>query len=160
MQQMPPESMEYWTPKPRYAQPVYAQPVYAQPRYAQPRYAQPNKRYAQPVYAQPGKKYAHSKIIIIDHSKLAEDARCCGLCYLFSCSNKPNCNCCPANINMYCLSPYIQTNNGYNGDKNDWCCTCFCFPVKFTLFFPCFLGAIANDCTNELCNTMNLNYLF
>ena len=43
-------------------------------------------------------------------------------------------------------------------DKNGVCCW-FCFPVKFPLFFPCFLGSICNSCINEIRHT-NINYLF
>jgi hypothetical protein len=58
----------------------------------------------------------------------------------------------------------VQTVSGYgdrrgsDGEKNGICCW-FCFPVKFSLFFPCCIGSICNGCLNYVRDT-NVNYLF
>jgi hypothetical protein len=93
------------------------------------------------------------------------DARCCGICYA-CCPKKTveeQCNCCPNDFGKYWDSGYVQTTAGYGkqaviDEKNGLCC-CFCFPVKFGLFFPCFIGSIGNGCINFIRNT-NVNYFF
>ena len=73
------------------------------------------------------------------------------------------CECCPNTISDYCNSGYIQTSQYkqpilQKTDKNG-CWTFVCLPVKIPLFFPCFLGAVFNNCLNYTCST-NKNYLF
>ena len=123
---------EYYTPPPRYTQ-----------------HAQPSK------YAQPSQ---HAHMVIINTNEIQcthQDMRCCGLCY-FCCSTN-NIQCCPVNLNHYCLSGYIQTTTVGN---HDGCCTCFCLPVKLPLTFICCLGSVVNECMNSCCNSINMNYLF
>ena len=165
-------TLEYHTSPPRYtyAQPTYAQPTYAQPSYAPPRYAVHTyaaQTYAKQPYAkQPYAKqpYVNPSVFIINnqHSVLADDARCCGLCYLFGSetTRQKKCECCPVDLNMYCISPYIRTESGYGNSDHNGCCTCFCFPIKFPLTFICCLGSAINECMNGWCNTLKLNYLF
>jgi hypothetical protein len=93
------------------------------------------------------------------------DARCCGVCYV-CCPRKTveeQCNFCPNNFTTYWDSGYVQTISGHGkqaelDEKNGLCCW-FCFPLKFSLFFPCCFGAIGNSCINEICGT-NVNYFF
>jgi hypothetical protein len=145
--------------QPTYAQPAYAQPAYAQPAYAQPAYAQPT--YAQPAYAQRTSKLTSPQIVIVDTNVLccANDWRCCGLYYL--CCSDNNYDCCPVSLITYWYSGYIQTTAGYTSPRDDnWCCTCFCLPVKLPLTFICCLGSAVNQWLNCCCNTKNMNYLF
>jgi hypothetical protein len=89
------------------------------------------------------------------------DARCCGACY-YCCplkNKEDQCEFCPNTFTTYWKSGYIQTTAGYGKEEENGCCCWFCFPVKFPLFFPCFLGSICNSCINEIRHT-NLNYLF
>lgn len=144
---------EYYTPPPRYTQ--HAQPS----QHAQPfQHAQPPLRHAQP----PQRRHAqqrHPHMVIINTNEIQcthQDMRCCGLCY-FCCSTN-NIQCCPVNLNHYCLSGYIQTTTTVN--KDDGCCTCFCLPVKLPLTFICCLGSVVNECMNSCCNSINMNYLF
>ena len=93
------------------------------------------------------------------------DARCCGLCYT-CCPRKTvheQCNCCPNDFTTYWDSGYVQTTSGYGKradmeEKNGVCCW-FCFPVKFSMFFPCCFGSLCNGCINYMRDT-NVNYLF
>ena len=96
-----------------------------------------------------------------DHDSI--DARCCGVCYC-CCPNKNSdkqCNCCPNDFSTYWDSGYVQTTAGYGNRAQDHngCCCWVCFPLKFAIFFPCFLGSIGNNCINCLRQT-NLNYFF
>jgi hypothetical protein len=97
------------------------------------------------------------------YSRESIDARCCGACY-FICPKKTveaQCNCCQNDFSTYWDSGLVQTVSGYGNkteEKNGVCCW-LCFPLKFGLFFPCFLGALGNGCINCLRET-NLNYLF
>ena len=97
------------------------------------------------------------------------DARCCGLCYCFCPANhidkeidKKRCDCCPNDFCEYWYSGLVQTTAGYGNkeeDLNGLCCW-FCFPVKFPLFFPCFLGSLVNDVLNRCCAApQKRNYL-
>ena len=89
------------------------------------------------------------------------DARCCGACY-YCCplkNKEDQCEFCPNTFTTYWKSGYIQTNAGYGKEEENGCCCWICFPVKFPLFFTCFLGSICNSCINEIRHT-NLNYLF
>jgi len=90
------------------------------------------------------------------------DTRCCGLCY-YCCPAKhidknideKRCDCCPVDFEDYWYSGYVQTTAGYGNtaeDINGLCCWC-CFPVKFPLFFPCFLGSLCNHAINKCCAT-------
>ena len=97
------------------------------------------------------------------YSRESIDARCCGACY-FVCPQKTveaQCNCCLNDFSTYWDSGLVQTTSGYGNkeeEKNGICCW-LCFPLKFSLFFPCFLGSLGNGCINCLRET-NLNYLF
>ena len=97
------------------------------------------------------------------------ESRCCGACYWLCHPNphKERCECCPNTFCDYWKSGYIQTTEG-SVNKEDRCrececddcfCTVICFPFKFTVFFPCFLGSVFNNGINELCGS-NRNYLF
>ena len=103
------------------------------------------------------------------YSKESDDSRCCGACYLIcpSKSVEEQCNCCPNNFCEFWKSCYIQTTEGSVREKDKCreceCDDCFwttvCFPCKFSLFFPCFLGSVFNECINKLCGSQR-NYLF
>lgn len=89
------------------------------------------------------------------------DARCCGVCY-FCCPVKPDahqCNVCPNTFDVYWNSGYVQTEAGYGPPQPNGFCCWLCFPLKITLFFPCCLGAICNNCINYMRDT-EVNYLF
>lgn len=103
------------------------------------------------------------------YSKESDDSRCCGVCYWLCTSNthKERCECCPNTFCDYWKSGYIQTTEG-SVNKEDSCrefecddcfCTVICFPFKFPVFFPCFLGSLFNEGVNKLCES-NRNYLF
>lgn len=95
------------------------------------------------------------------------DARCCGLCYCCCPANNidkeddpQRCDLCPNDFSEYWYSGYVQTTTGYGNkeeDVNGVCCW-LCCPVKFSLFFPCFLGSLINHAINYCCST-NRNYL-
>lgn len=93
------------------------------------------------------------------------DARCCGVCYA-CCLKKTvhdQCNCCPNDFGTYWDSGYVQTTSGYGkeadqDEKNGICCW-FCFPLKISLFFPCFFGSLGNGCINYIRGT-DVNYFF
>lgn len=103
------------------------------------------------------------------YSKESDDSRCCGACYLLCPSNnvKEQFNCC---LNTFCdfwKSGYIQTTDGVVREEDrcsqcecdDCFCTTVCFPLKFPLFFTCFLGSVFNECINKICGSQR-NYLF
>ena len=92
------------------------------------------------------------------------DTRCCGLCYCGLCNccflarknppSKEECDFCMRDLWEHSKSGYIQTITGYGrGEESDCCCTCLCLPLKFPLFFPCFLGALFNHFMNACCAT-------
>uniref|UniRef100_A0A6C0IIN6 Uncharacterized protein n=1 Tax=viral metagenome TaxID=1070528 RepID=A0A6C0IIN6_9ZZZZ len=96
------------------------------------------------------------------YNTASTDARCCGACY-YCCPTKKKveerCECCPNDFDTYWDSGYVQTNVGYGTeDPNGLCCWC-CFPIKFPVFFTCFLGSLCNNYINWTRDT-NLNYLF
>jgi hypothetical protein len=89
------------------------------------------------------------------------DARCCGLCYWFCPTNidkekdPQRCDLCPADLSEYWYSGYVQTTAGHTLEEeeiNGLCC-CLCFPLKFSLFFSCFLGSLVNHTLNKCCAT-------
>ena len=92
------------------------------------------------------------------------DARCCGACY-FCCpleEDEFQCSWVPSTFTEYRKSGYIVTHsNGRNRIDSDQClCTIFCFPIKFSLFFPCFIGSIINSCFNAVCySNYERNYI-
>ena len=94
------------------------------------------------------------------YDKNSFDARCCGLCY-YCCPLKnklQQCEICPSSFSIYWDSGYVQTDAGPGkGEKNGIFCWC-CFPIKFPMFFTCFLGSICNSCINCVRDT-ELNYL-
>ena len=97
------------------------------------------------------------------YNKYSYDSRCCGLCYCIK-RNKMNkvkymelyktnqCHICPRNIYDYTESIYFNT-------CDDCLCTAFCCPIKFPLFYLCFLGSICNHCVN-CCLETDHNFLF
>ena len=98
------------------------------------------------------------------------DSRCCGVCYCWYSTlidRKEQCYICPYTLSEYWNSGYIQTNGG-DGDANERCgkdecsiCCVICFPLKFTLFFSCLLGASFNHCIDCIrCSNVEHNYLF
>jgi len=103
------------------------------------------------------------------YSKESDESRCCGVCYWLCRSNptKERCECCPNTFCDYWKSGYIQTTEGFVRDEDrcrdcecdDCFCTVICFPFKFPVFFPCFLGSLFNEGINKLCGS-NRNYLF
>lgn len=102
------------------------------------------------------------------YKKTSDDARCCGACACWcpSESRSEQCSICPNDIKEYCNSGYVITESGqYNNGRHesfedgDCCCTLFCLPVKFSLFFSCCLGALFNTCINCTRDT-DLNYLW
>lgn len=104
------------------------------------------------------------------YSKESDDSRCLGACYwLCSTENvEDQCNCCPNNFCEFWKSGYIQTNDGHVKNEENSCdececddcfCTTVCFPLKFSIFFPCFLGSLFNEGMNKICSS-NRNYLF
>ena len=87
------------------------------------------------------------------YSKESDDSRCLGACYwLCSTENvEDQCNCCPNNFCEFWKSGYIQTNDGHVKNEETSCdececddcfCTTVCFPLKFSIFFPCFLVVV------------------
>jgi len=84
------------------------------------------------------------------YSSQSTDSRCCGACY--HCCPKPEiddrCEACPNNFCTYWQSGYIQTTQGIKREEerceefycDDCCCTTACFPLKFSVFFPCCFG--------------------
>jgi len=100
------------------------------------------------------------------YNKSSTDSRCCGACYC-CCPVKDNEDpfmLCPNGFSEYWDSCYVQTVSGYGGkqkaiEEKNGCFTCVCFPIKFTLFFPCFLGSLFNECINCMRYT-DTNYLF
>jgi hypothetical protein len=88
------------------------------------------------------------------------DARCCGACYYYCPpKNKENrCEFCPINFSEYWNSGYVQTQAGYGREEKNGCCCFVCFPLKFPMFFTCFLGSLCNNCINWYRDTQ-LNYL-
>ena len=91
------------------------------------------------------------------------DSRCCGLCYSIK-RHKINqikdqeelnkitqIHLCPISVCDFTDSCYFNT-------YDDCLCTAVCCPIKFPLFFVCFLGSIVNHCVNCSCLT-NRNYL-
>jgi len=98
------------------------------------------------------------------------DARCCGVCYCCCPAanidkeiDKKRCDCCPNDFNEYWYSGLVQTTMGYGNpaeEINGVCCW-FCFPIKFSMFFPCFLGSLLNHTINHCCcdAQMTRNYL-
>ena len=103
------------------------------------------------------------------YSKESDDSRCCGACY-WICPSKTveeQCNFCPKNFCEFWKSGYIQTREGGVKEENVCreceCDDCFyttiCFPCKFPLFFPCFIGSVFNEGINKLCGNKR-NYLF
>ena len=113
---------------------------------------------------------SNNKCVNLDGVELIYDRRCCGTCYCL-CPSKAQdkqCNMCDNNVYDFCNSGYIQTHDGLGNSEDvqgkecnmDNCfCTVLCFPFKFTLFFPCFIGSIFNGCINKLAST-NKNYIF
>jgi hypothetical protein len=103
------------------------------------------------------------------YSKESDDSRCCGACYWICPTGiiENQCNFCPNDFCEFWKSGYIQTSEGSvrNNDSCDECecddcfCTTVCFPLKITIFFPCFLGSLFNQCMNKVCAS-NRNYLF
>jgi hypothetical protein len=103
------------------------------------------------------------------YSTESHESRCCGACYWLCHPNpeKDRCECCPNTFCDYWKSGYIQTTQGSVNDEDrcsececdDCCCTLFCFPLKFPIFFPCFLGSVFNGCMNKICGTER-NYWF
>ena len=94
------------------------------------------------------------------YNKDSFDARCCGACY-YCCPLKnklQQCEICPTTFTTYWNSGYIQTDAGYGKQEKNGVCCWFCFPVKFTMFFTCFLGSLCNSCINGIRDT-ELNYL-
>jgi len=102
-----------------------------------------------------------TEIICCDcYNKSSIDARCCGACYC-CCPEKTKeyqCNVCPNTFCIYWNSGYVQTEAINGSPDTNGCCCMLCFPVKFTLFFPCFLGSVFNNCINYMRDT-DLNYL-
>lgn len=100
------------------------------------------------------------------YNKASTDSRCCGACYC-CCPVKDNEDkrvLCPNGFSDYWDSCYVQTVSGYGGkqgaiEEKNGCFTCVCFPIKFSLFFPCFLGSLFNECINCMRYT-DTNYLF
>ena len=94
------------------------------------------------------------------YDKHSFDARCCGACY-YCCPVKDKtqqCAFCPSTFTIYWNSGYVQTDTGYGiQEKNGIYCWC-CFPIKFPIFFVCFLGSICNSFINSIRDT-ELNYL-
>jgi hypothetical protein len=99
------------------------------------------------------------------------DTRCCGI-YYCCCPAKNSdkeidlkrCDCCPNDFHEYWYSGLVQTTSGYGNpaeEINGFCCW-FCFPLKFSMFFPCFLGSLVNHSINQCCcdAQMTRNYLF
>lgn len=74
--------------------------------------------------------------------------------------------CCPTDMSDYWRSGYIQTRTGTGSKTNeecgcdDCCATTMCLPIKFSLFLPCCLGSLFNECINRLKSTTEKNYLF
>ena len=95
------------------------------------------------------------------YSKKSNDARCLGVCF-FCCpmtSYKDKFELCPINLYDYWMSCYIQTNDRIQRvDDTDVCCY-ICYPAKFLIFFPCFLGSLCNGSINSLRKT-DMNYIF
>ena len=100
------------------------------------------------------------------YNSKSKDSRCCGACY-WCCPVKEEekpCILCVNNFSEYWDSCYLQTFSGYGGrqgaiDEKNGCFCWVCFPIKFPLFFPCFLGSLFNGCINCMRDT-NTNYLF
>lgn len=99
------------------------------------------------------------------------ESRCCGACYWLCHPNphKKPCECCPNTFCDYWKSGYIQTTEGSLKEEDssrececdDCFCTAVCFPFKFAVFFPCFIGSLFNEGVNNLCRSRsNRNYLF
>lgn len=96
------------------------------------------------------------------------DTRCCGLCYclcpaknISKLVDKNRCDFCPDNFQEYLESGYFKTIDGPS-DKDNCFCTTLCLPIKFPLFFPCFLGTLVNQCFNSYCcasTNQDRNYL-
>jgi hypothetical protein len=109
------------------------------------------------------KEEKESKCCCLFYNRDSTDSRCCGICYCCCPAKTPEdqFNCCPNNFAEYWHSGYVQTYSGYGNsaqEENGICCW-FCFPLKFTIFFPCFLGSLMNNSINSLRKTNN-NYLF
>lgn len=98
------------------------------------------------------------------YNRNSYDSRCCGLCY---CIKRHKINQIKTQeelnaINQWHLCPISVcdfTESIYFNTYDDCLCTAFCCPIKFPLFFVCFLGSIVNHCVNCSCLT-NRNYLF
>ncbi len=96
------------------------------------------------------------------YNEHSTDARCCGLCYCFCPAvhidkekDEKRCDCCPTDFCEYWYSGYVQTTEGYGNPEeeiNGLCCW-LCFPVKFSVFFPCCLGSLCNQLINTCCAT-------
>ena len=99
------------------------------------------------------------------YKKESFDSRCCGLCYCIKRSKMNKVN--EADLDLYNLvkcyvcpnTLFDYTYSGYFNTDDDCLCTACTCPVKFPLFFVCFLGSIINNCVNYSCST-NRNYLF
>lgn len=107
------------------------------------------------------KKKKESKYCCPFYNRDSEDSRCCGLCYCCcpAKSAEEQCNCCPNSFEMYWHSGYVQTTAGIGKEEENGICCWFCFPIKFSLFFPCFIGSLVNSSINNVRKTKN-NYLF
>ena len=96
------------------------------------------------------------------YKRASYDSRCCGICYhscpLKTSNENEQCQFCPVNIDSYIDSGYCKTTD-LPGGPDDCLCTTFCCPIKFPMFFICFVGSIFNSYMNCCCST-HKNYLF
>ncbi len=99
---------------------------------------------------------------------MTEPAQSNKCCCKYCCFDKPQSECCFPSLSNYCETALVTDTEQVfgkmpSGQNSDPCCNvCLCIgcmPLRFVFTFPCFFGAIFNNCIN-LCTKKNKNYLF